>query len=158
MSIDASSTVATIFTETGYPQPSEDDLSAWNFIECGTHCGTPETEGYWYTQGGVFSFGAWDEFVEFCDTATTECSDVFETDDYDGWAVGLYMLNLDITTGDFADNEKLAWCFADYEFCFYIKTNLDTTWGKFSATTTEISEDYPAQDDLADANDYDGMD
>lgn len=96
MTIDSSSSIAAIYAETGYPGPSDDDLEAWNYIECGDDlCGTAGEDGYWYNQAGLFGWAYFSEFSDYCATATDYCSDNYDTENYDGWAVGIYTYSSD---------------------------------------------------------------
>jgi len=96
MTIDSTSSIADIYAETGYPGPSDDDLEAWNYIECGDDlCGTAGEDGYWYNQAGVFGWAYFSDFSDYCATATDVCSDIYDTENYDGWAVGIYTYSSD---------------------------------------------------------------
>lgn len=79
MAITDSSTVEDIFDKTGYAAASEDDLAAWNELDCGDSnlCGTAESDGYIYNSAGLFGWESWEDFSDYCATATTECSEEY---------------------------------------------------------------------------------
>ena len=161
--VDASSTVWDIYESVGYPAPNEDDLAAWEHLDCGDAdlCGTYDETGYFNVQSGMFGWADWEDFVDDCDTATTSCSDLYTTDDYDGWAVGVYLYNDSLSTL-LADDEKFGVVFVEDEFCWYVYMDsttgpdVDLGWNDVSGGST-IGEDYPAVDDLDshDSNDSD---
>ena len=160
--VDASSTVEDIYLSVGFPAPTEDDLAAWEHLDCGDAdlCGTYDETGYFNVQSGMFGWADWESFVDDCDTATTYCSDVYTTDDYDGWTVGVYMYNDDLTALMDADDEIFGVVFVEDEVCWYVKVDdatnvaIDFGWKDVSAGT--IGEDYPAVADL-NAHDASGV-
>jgi hypothetical protein len=92
MAITDTSTVDDIYDELGWPAASEDDLAAWNYIDCyDGYCEDPDADAYFTRSAGLFSWQYWSEFSDYCATATTECADNIDYADYDGWAVGVYV-------------------------------------------------------------------
>jgi hypothetical protein len=107
MAITADTTLLELYEEVGFPFPNDEDIAAWNYLECGdTKCGTPGETGYWYNQAGMFGWALWSEWYDGCETAAAVCADVFDIENYDGWAVGIYTYTDDISVllngeGDF---------------------------------------------------------
>jgi hypothetical protein len=157
MSITADSTVDEIYASVGYPAPNEDDLLAWEHLDCGDGdlCGTYGETGYFNVQSGMFGWADWESFVDDCDTATTECSDVYTTDDYDGWTVGVYMYNDDLTALMDTAGDKFGVVFVEDEACWYVNVvavdtlDINLGWNDLSDSEETIGEDYPAVGDLA---------
>ena len=99
----------------------------------------------------MFGFTEWEDFVDACNTATDNCSDVYTTNDYDGWTIGVYLYDEDLTDL-LATGEKFGVVFSEDEYCWYVNMESDSTptidfgWDDVSGDT--IGEDYPTVSDL----------
>ena len=91
MSITADSTVEEIWDYVGRPGfrsgEVEVDVSDWSILDCDYQCTYLAAENYTLKFGG-FVFDAFDDFAANCAIATNTCT--IDTDNYDGWAQGIY--------------------------------------------------------------------
>jgi len=149
MTVTSSTSVFEIYdSEVAWPNPNEDDLAAWEQLDCGSDglCGSKDDGNYFYAYAGMFGFEEWNEFVDACDIATEDCSDLFETDDYDGWSVGVYIACDDIPALLPVEGDILALLFTEMEYSwesYFDDSEWDFYWNDHSEDAEPFSEDYP---------------